>query len=602
LPEACLSLKLNTVTAKRKRQLFTVILLLLGIRLWLLLPFDTVPTWTSLLPGIVPLLVACIPPFNRLFQAIVLRIRQKLQLYPSTTFFSVGIAVGGYLLLQIWPDRRAIQPLIHDEHAFLIGARILATGHLWHHAYPPDVAPFFETFYVIVDRVYMSMLFPGTALANVPAVWLHLPFWAGSTFCAAAVAAVIYQILAELFDPARAVIGVLVLLSLYMFREMSAMLMSEMPLLLASMILIWAWLKWRRKKRAVWAFLMGAAAGWATITRPLDALSFVSVLLVAVIFETRRQPRVLARTIAIGLLGCAPFAALLLTQNIGVTGRWDQTAYQYYGSEYFPAPFIGFHHVDFNNLPPGLSAPKRALIFALKPDYESHTLKNEITRWYTFRLNQLAGVTLPATLLIILFPLALASIKDIRRVAIIAAALVLMAAYLSYFAHMDHYLTAVIPAAICAILMGWESLERAWPRHRRKMATFLTLFISTVALNKIPGFGPHDSGPPTLLGLIVNQLRADLSKIPPNSVVLFPFIPGKSEVHAFPVFNDDVAWPDDAPVIRANDLGDEKNKALYAYYARIQPDRKFYRYMRDLNNDPNLLQYLGTAAELAEHK
>jgi hypothetical protein len=44
-----------------------------------------------------------------------------------------------------------------------------------------------------------------------------------------------------------------------------------------------------------------------------------------------------------------------------------------------------------------------------------------------------------------------------------------------------------------------------------------------------------------------------------------------------PVYNTDVAWPDDAEVVRAHDLG-ERNGELIAYYAEQAPGRWVYRY------------------------
>ena len=62
-----------------------------------------------------------------------------------------------------------------------------------------------------------------------------------------------------------------------------------------------------------------------------------------------------------------------------------------------------------------------------------------------------------------------------------------------------------------------------------------------------------------------------------------------------PVYNSTVAWPDDARIIRAQDLG-PRNRKLYEYYAKIQPDREVFlfdeasrRYIR-----------LGNVAELAK--
>jgi hypothetical protein len=77
------------------------------------------------------------------------------------------------------------------------------------------------------------------------------------------------------------------------------------------------------------------------------------------------------------------------------------------------------------------------------------------------------------------------------------------------------------------------------------------------------------------------------------AVVLFKFRPGNS-VHDEPVYNSDVAWPDDAPIVKAHDLG-ERNREVIEYYAARQPGRHVYRYDRG----DGMLMPLGTAADLA---
>ena len=72
--------------------------------------------------------------------------------------------------------------------------------------------------------------------------------------------------------------------------------------------------------------------------------------------------------------------------------------------------------------------------------------------------------------------------------------------------------------------------------------------------------------------------------------------------HDDPVYNTDVAWSDDAPIIRARDL-DGRNEPLYRYYAAEQPDRVVYLYDRakeSAGQDP--LQRLGTVQELSQMK
>jgi hypothetical protein len=59
------------------------------------------------------------------------------------------------------------------------------------------------------------------------------------------------------------------------------------------------------------------------------------------------------------------------------------------------------------------------------------------------------------------------------------------------------------------------------------------------------------------------------------AVVLIRYHPG-DDFFREPVYNWDVPWPDDAPVIRAHDLGPARDGEIFEYYARRQPDRNFY--------------------------
>jgi hypothetical protein len=96
---------------------------------------------------------------------------------------------------------------------------------------------------------------------------------------------------------------------------------------------------------------------------------------------------------------------------------------------------------------------------------------------------------------------------------------------------------------------------------------------------------------------LIDERLSDLGRKP--AVVLFRFDVENGNPHIEPVYNADVAWPDDAPVIRAHDLGPARNRELFEYYARRQPQRAIYLF--DLSSatiqEPPV--YLGTAAELA---
>jgi hypothetical protein len=64
------------------------------------------------------------------------------------------------------------------------------------------------------------------------------------------------------------------------------------------------------------------------------------------------------------------------------------------------------------------------------------------------------------------------------------------------------------------------------------------------------------------------------------------------------VYNVDVAWPDDALIIRAHDLG-ARDVEIIEYYGRAQPQRNVY--VVDRAELPNLQAHLvGKAGELSQ--
>ena len=140
---------------------------------------------------------------------------------------------------------------------------------------------------------------------------------------------------------------------------------------------------------------------------------------------------------------------------------------QYYVAESYPVPLLmGFATADLKNLPPGLKPPQTSLRRCIDESVYEHTLKNVLKTWYMVRFQQIRRDTLPDTDLFILVPLALAARWDIRRLVLLAAMVLMLVVYLGYIFHLDQYLVAIMPGMICLVLMGWEGLDRAWPRYR----------------------------------------------------------------------------------------------------------------------------------------
>ena len=150
-------------------------------------------------------------------------------------------------------------------------------------------------------------------------------------------------------------------------------------------------------------------------------------------------------------------------------------------------------------------------------------------------------------------------------------------AYTFYPSYLKHYGLVTAPAFILLVLLSGEVLRKRFPAT----AAAFALAIAALAIGSLPelhadpDFHDHFIQTPYLGD--INAKLAHLDHTP--AVVLFRYESGKTDVHEEPVFNIDTAWPDDAPVIRAHDLGPE-NHRIFEYYAQHGPPRFFYRYDR----------------------
>src|SRR5690606_4884896 len=121
--------------------------------------------------------------------------------------------------------------------------RQLMSGRLWGPGHP--LHDFVDSHYLITDRVYASMYFPGTALLHLPGALLGLPFWVTAVCISGITAALLYRVVSELTDDGHGVIAALLYVSIVQVQHMSVMLMSHIPVIMFSCLLVWAWLRWR---------------------------------------------------------------------------------------------------------------------------------------------------------------------------------------------------------------------------------------------------------------------------------------------------------------------------------------------------------------------
>jgi hypothetical protein len=393
------------------------------------------------------------------------------------------------------------------------------------------------------------------------------------------------------------------------------MLLSQIPTLLLGLMMTWAVLNWRRKKKGRWLVLLGAAAGWAAITRPADAFCFALVLasvMAADLWGSR--PSIWLKTAAWVIAAAAPFLAIQLIFSRNVTGHWLTTPFAYYTDINYPGA-IGFHQ---GLSPPHVSnVPEKQLFYEIyaKGAIEKHQLRNVAVAMKD-EWDLVGRLAIPDPFFWLTMPLAILAIWDRRRWAVwgvLPANLAVLATY-AFGAMFPHYVVVVMPATILLCLLPIRFLTDTFPRRAAMIRTMTGAAMIGVSLANLPQFDRvlHDQyfETPEL-----ERIDTDLARgVSPPAVVLFHFnrdaiIGGKKVTDnpsVEPVFNASVAWPDDAPIIRAHDLNadvsaigklGDRDRPLYEYYWRIDPKRVFYLYDRGGENER--LIRLGTAAEMA---
>src|SRR5690606_1651654 len=86
----------------------------------------------------------------------------------------------------------------HDEYSYAIQVRQLRSGRVRGPGHP--LHDFIDSHYLITDRVYASMYFPGTALLHLPGALLGLPFWVTAVCISGIAAGLLYRVVSELTD------------------------------------------------------------------------------------------------------------------------------------------------------------------------------------------------------------------------------------------------------------------------------------------------------------------------------------------------------------------------------------------------------------------
>jgi hypothetical protein len=235
-----------------------------------------------------------------------------------------------------WGTLRAA-PLVHDEAAYVLQARIFAAGKWTDSAPVPD---FFEQPHVLVEPRMAEKYGPGNAALLVPGIWLGLPGLM-PVFSLALAGALIFALGRRIVNAWVGVLAWMVWLGLASpittFRPSYFSEMLTQTLWLGGW---WALLRWRDDRRVGYLLVIAACTGWMAITRPLTAVAFAIPLGAAVLWLTLRH-RVwgqLAAAVAVGVC----FLAVIPLWSAHSTGSWRTTPLMLYTSQYMPYDVPGF--------------------------------------------------------------------------------------------------------------------------------------------------------------------------------------------------------------------------------------------------------------------
>jgi len=585
-----------------------LIVLAVGITLWLTSPLGLLgehehcPLWrwiVALIAGAIGALTAT----NTKLQHVSDRFNQQSPRRRFAIAVSITIIAAAYFVLTALNQDRDFFPFTHDECSYAIQTQMIAHGHLWMPQHP--LADFFDSFYLITRRVYASMYFPGTAMLNAPAIWLHLPFWCIPVLIAGAIVGLVYRIIAEMVDPLSGLLAAFLIVSLSWFRLQSIMLMSQLPELFLGLLMIWAWLRWRASgyqfKR--WLLLIGILGGWAAITRPLDSVCFISPIGVAVVGNLILQKRRVLSACGFLLLGMAPFLLLQLICNHGITGHWFQTPFDYYAERNLPGTSYGFHPLDPNAKVQSV-LPQKTMEFEhwAQPYIQRHQPNQLAADWWNFRLPAVVSATLPARPLLILVPIGLLGLTDRRLWVLFAVAPIFLLLYIGYTFFLEHYCLVIAPAVALLIILAIKECSSAIPGAANRLIPAVVFMVLAFAATDLWELNHWDKRHAVDDVPFHSSLMRNLHELTDsNAIVLFRFPsdaePALSPISGEPVYNIDAPWPDDEPMIRANDLG-PLNVELFDYYARIAPSRT----ARIFDRKTGKVQDLGPVSELANRK
>jgi hypothetical protein len=277
-------------------------------------------------------------------------------------------AATALFLAWVWGSL-AEPAFIHDEAAYLLQARIFASGRLA--APPPPLPEFFEQYHVLVAPRLAPKYPPGHALLLVPGIWLGVPGLV-PVLLGGVSGGLLFALARRLAGAWVALLAWLLWLSAPALNLWRCTYLSQSTstavFLLGSLVL----LHWREKKRPRDLAALAALVAWLGITRPATALAVAVPLGLAALAVAGRR-RILLSLAVLAAAG-APVLAVLPAWAAASTGDWRALPYARYTRVYFPYEKPGF---GADPTPPLRELPPDMVVFDrdYRRVHQAHTLE-----------------------------------------------------------------------------------------------------------------------------------------------------------------------------------------------------------------------------------
>ena len=459
-------------------------------------------------------------------------------------------------------------PVLHDEAAYLLQARIFAGGHWTAPARP--LPEFFDQFHVLVTPVLAAKYPPGHSLllATGP---VHFPAVV-PLLLNAVTGALLFATTARLCGSLTGAIAWLLWLLAPMNLKYRPTFLSNVTTAATWMLAWWALLRWSESGARRWAVMLGACVAWCLITRPLTGAIFAASLTFPVMAVVRRTGA--WKDLGAAALVAIPICALLPLANQRTTGRWMQMPWTTYSRQYMPYDRLGF---GLDSTPPARPINQELARYnrGAMPYRRAHNpaLLPRIAAYRTERL--LFGMWGPA--LAVWLPVALLGVLKAPRQAwyAVPSVILLVLAHLAYAhpVYWDVYYMEALPvlAFFTAVGAEWLLAPAASAPIGRRVWQGLAVVTLAVWFVYWAGAVPALRSRSTRRQQPFVAFAEKLSKIGTDRAVVFvSYGPRHSLARSLVVNEPDL---ERARIWMVHDRGPENARLL-----GLAPDRAAYRY------------------------